>query len=376
MTVTVLFSLLLLWIAAFVKLSAVGWRSDAATRHFAISALCSATALTARAFDAQVDELIGEANVYHLIEHLLLLCGGQQVLNFVSALQPGRPVTTFRRAWNSPITLLVLLVWTTATWSAAPVHDQHLPDPITLHDAAFLLYLIPFTVYMVSMMVSTAVFALRQGAATLATDPPPPARRAAATSLLLIGVGLLVAVLEPIAAALWSLVPALNPEPGSLLRTGITPLMYAGGALLAIGMVATMLVGGAAQFIDDRHHIKRLFPLWRDLVQEFPDARMPGPSAWSVARRTSLQLVRMRVELLDCLSRLDIDPRECQIDGDLDNYALAAAIRAQLTGRNERGRIRAIDVLTIEPTPDQTPPAALLELADAYAITTPARATR
>lgn len=375
MTVPVLFSLLLLWIAAFVKLSAVGWRSDAATRHFAVSALCSATALTVRAFDSQVDALIGEANIYHLIEHLLLLCGGQQVLNFVSALQPNRPVTSLRRAWNSPITLLVLLTWTTATWFAAPVHEQHLPDPITLPDTGFLLYLVPFTIYMVAMMVSTAVFALRQGAATLTTDPPPPARRTAATSLLLIGMGLLIAVIEPIAAVLWSLLPPLTPEPGSALRSGISPLMYAGGALLATGMVVTMLVGGAAQFIDDRHHIKRLFPLWRDLVHQFPEARMPGPSSWSVTRRTSLQLVRMRVELMDCLSRLLINAWECQVDGDLDNDALAAAIRAQLTGRTGQGRIRAIDVLTIEPTPDQTPPAALLELADAYATTTPARAT-
>lgn len=252
----------------------------------------------------------------------------------------------------------------------------HSPDPITLPDVAFLLYLIPFTVYMVAMMVSTAAFALRQGVATLAADPPPPAPRAATTSLLLIGIGLLVAVLEPIAAVLWSLIPALSPAPGSVLRLGITPLMYAGGALLAIGMVITMLIGGTAQFIGDRHNTKRLLPLWRDLVHHFPEARMPGPSAWSITRRTSLQLVRMRVELLDCLSRLDIDPRECQVDGDLDNHALAAAIRAQLTGSAQQGRIRAIDVLTIEPTADQTPPAALLDLADAYATTTPARATR
>ena len=175
---------------------------------------------------------------------------------------------------------------------------------------------------------------------------------------------------------LWSLIPALSPDPGNPLRVGISPVMYGGGALLAIGMVVTMVVGGTAQFIDDRHHIKRLLPLWRDLVQHFPEARMPGPSAWSITRRTSLQLVRMRVELLDCLSRLNIDAAECQVDGDLDNQALAAAIRAQLTGSPDHGRVRAIDVLTIEPTTDQTPPAALLEVADAYAAATPARATR
>lgn len=376
MTIPALVSLLLLWVAALVKLSAVGWRSDAATRHFAIAALCSATALTARAFDAQVDELIGEANVYHLIEHMLLLCGGQQVLNFVSALQPDRPVTILRRVWNSPITLLVLLAWTAVTWFAAPIHDQHLPDPITMPHTGFLLYLVPFTLYMVAMMVSTAVFALRQGAATLAIDPPPPAPRTVATSLLLIGAGLLIAVTEPIAVALWSLIPALSPQPGSVLRLGISPVMYAGGALLAIGMVVTMVVGGTAQFIDDRQHIRRLLPLWRDLVHHFPEALMPGPSTWSITRRTSLQLVRMRVELLDCLSRITIDAGECQVDGDLDNSALAAAIRARLTGTVDQGKIRVIDVLTIEPTTDQTPPVALLELADAYATATPARATR
>lgn len=368
MTVPVIFSLLLLWLAAGVKLAAIGWRSDAATRYFAISALCSATALTARAFDAQVDELIGEPNTYHLIEHLLLLCGGHQVLNFVTALQPDRPITTYRRAWNSWVTLLIFLVWTASTWYFAPLHEQHLPDPITLSDPSFLLYLLPFTVYMVAMMISTAVFALRQGAATIAADPPPPARRTVAASLILIGVGLLVAVIEPISAAVWSLVPSLSPGTGSLLRTGISPLMYGGGALLAIGMVITMLIGSITQLLADRRYIRRLRPLWADLVRRYPQTRLAESKTWSITRRTSLRLVRMQVELLDCLSRLRIDSTRCSIDGDLNISALADAVRQYLHSSTPQAQVPAIDVLTIEPTPDQTPPAELLALADAYNV--------
>lgn len=367
-------AIVLLWIASLIRLSAIGWRGDPATRYFATAGLFCASALTARALSVQFDNLVGEPNSYHLVQHLLLLAGGHQTANFIAALEPDRPATAVRKVLSSSRTLAALLVWTTLTWFLAPIHDGHLLDPITLHDMSFLLYIVPFSLYMAIVMISTAVFGLRQMSAIVAADPPPPGRRAAAASLILIDAGLLIAVLEPIAAIIWSVLPGISPSPTNVLRTGISPLMYFGGALIAAGMVVTMLVGSATQLVDDRRYIARLTPIWQDLVRHYPEARMPGPSAWSITRRTSLQLVRMRVELVDCMSRLRIDSSACLIDGELDNRALALAIRHALRGDLERPSVRAIDVLTIEPTPDQTPPTALLDLADAYAaIPAPAR---
>lgn len=347
------FAVVLLWLAAGSRLVVLRRGAGFITISYAAAATGIAAAFTVKATETVVDAATSPY-VSDLIEHGLVVVGGVAAQLFLLALKTGRPPRRAAGA-RTGIAAAVLAAMTIA-FLVAPVHQRVVGDIDEVFGQlrSITIYRLVFNAYLTYVLFDNIRLCRRYAAI-----PGDLGRRA---SLTLVGWGSAVALAYSTSRIVYILADLALRDRPTIIRTIGSAAASLGLCCLAIGMLAPRIVPGLGGWIDALRGIRRLGPLWRDLIRAFPLVGLTTGSPITV-QRAQLRYDRRLLEVSEALAQARIpvddlpgaydDPIECLAHSlwrsrrrwtDTEGAPAASLLPAPREITNEREQILALAV--------------------------------
>jgi hypothetical protein len=347
---------LLLWVVALSRWNA--WRQARGfiNASFAACFTLVAVAVTIDAHEIAVDRATGPY-VADLLEHIVMVISALAAQLFLLALRNGRPVRREVRLRSALGAVVVLVIF--VTFIVSPIHSRYIGD---LDD---------FYAQLPAIAVQRLVYVSYLGYALV--DVVRLSRRYASTpgdivrimNGWLVGAGAVIACLFPASRLVYIVVDTTTGHRPDVLLSAGSIAALVGMCSVACGVMLPRVSAVITRWSTAVSGLRRLQPLWRDLIDTFPTVALPTNAPVSL-RRAELRYARHLVEVAEGLAQAHVDMPPGELK-ELDSNATAQLLYAR-RGHWAEGAGQTAGTLlpAVETTEDEH--RQILALADAYRI--------